>query len=527
MLSRIHTALAIIALSSIASHADTWNSTSATGTILPSSAASNVGIGLTTGLAGKFQVNGGTAASGAGLPIILTGQQGAANNVGGNILISSGPNGTGSTNGSILFGIGGTLGAGGTLVNGEKMRIDPTGKVGIGLNQPVVPLDILGAHVSGYGILRASSSDHSMIVANAAAGGFESGLRLSNGNSIMWDIAQNESGTGNSLTLGTGTISFFKMLRTNGFLGLGAGNTPIVPLDVSGTHITGQGIIRANSTSHSLIVANAAAGAYESGLRLSSNNTIMWDISQNEAGSGNNLSFTDGTTRYVSILRSNGYMSIGANSTPIVALDVTGSHVTGQGIIRANSNNHALIVANAASNSFESGIRLSSNNTLMWDIAQNESATGNNLSFSNGTTQYVAISRATGNVGIGTAPSSFKLDVNGTTNISGALTVGSVNTHTWSIIPDYVFEKDYNLPTLEIVHDFVKKNKHLPDVPSARELNDKGMNLAEMNLKLLKKVEELTLYMINQNQAIAKQADEIEELKSKSKRLERLAGLRN
>ena len=63
----------------------------------------------------------------------------------------------------------------------------------------------------------------------------------------------------------------------------------------------------------------------------------------------------------------------------------------------------------------------------------------------------------------------------------------------WS---DYVFDEDYDLMSLSEVESFIKENKHLPDVPSAKEVKKDGLDVAEMNATLLKKVEELTLHII-------------------------------
>lgn len=71
---------------------------------------------------------------------------------------------------------------------------------------------------------------------------------------------------------------------------------------------------------------------------------------------------------------------------------------------------------------------------------------------------------------------------------------------TWS---DYVFNKDYTLRKLGDVDRFIKKNKHLPDVPSAADVAENGYSQHDMNKVLLKKVEELTLYAIEQNKKIA------------------------
>ncbi len=63
-------------------------------------------------------------------------------------------------------------------------------------------------------------------------------------------------------------------------------------------------------------------------------------------------------------------------------------------------------------------------------------------------------------------------------------------------IPDYVFATDYKLPNLKDVELYYKANKHLPEIPSEKEIKDKGINVGEMNILLLKKVEELTIYVV-------------------------------
>lgn len=73
--------------------------------------------------------------------------------------------------------------------------------------------------------------------------------------------------------------------------------------------------------------------------------------------------------------------------------------------------------------------------------------------------------------------------------------------------PDYVFEPGYNLPSLNEVEQYVKNNKHLPNVPSAAEVSEKGIELGDMNAKLLRKIEELTLYMID----LKKQNNELQQ----------------
>jgi hypothetical protein len=85
----------------------------------------------------------------------------------------------------------------------------------------------------------------------------------------------------------------------------------------------------------------------------------------------------------------------------------------------------------------------------------------------------------------------------------------------WTLdAPDYVFEPGYKLRPLSEVEEHVKEHKHLPDVPSAAQIKQKGLDVSQMNMALLKKVEELTLYVIQQHKQVAEQQKQISELKA-------------
>jgi hypothetical protein len=116
----------------------------------------------------------------------------------------------------------------------------------------------------------------------------------------------------------------------------------------------------------------------------------------------------------------------------------------------------------------------------------------------------------TGNVGIGAVPDS-KLSVKGVVHAQEVKVdlTGAVAP------PDYVFNEDYKLPSLETVKAYINKNHHLPEVPSAKEMEANGIMVGEMNLLLLKKIEEMTLYMIEmkeQNETLRQELDEIKKL---------------
>lgn len=108
-------------------------------------------------------------------------------------------------------------------------------------------------------------------------------------------------------------------------------------------------------------------------------------------------------------------------------------------------------------------------------------------------------------VGINTSSPDYTLDVNGTIRAKEVL----IETG-WS---DFVFEEGYKLKSLNEVEKFIQKNKHLPDIPSASEVEEKGVSLGDIQPKLLQKVEELTLYVIELKKENEALKDMIVELK--------------
>ncbi|MEO9806132.1 MAG: hypothetical protein ABJF04_22925 [Reichenbachiella sp.] len=119
--------------------------------------------------------------------------------------------------------------------------------------------------------------------------------------------------------------------------------------------------------------------------------------------------------------------------------------------------------------------------------------------------------KSNGNVGIGTADPKSKLAVDGTIKATKVEVMADVNS-----VPDYVFEEDYELRTLQETKAYIEANKHLPEIPSAAEIGKDGMDLGDMNLRLLKKIEELTLYQIQMMEEMSKMKKELEEMKNVS-----------
>ena len=111
---------------------------------------------------------------------------------------------------------------------------------------------------------------------------------------------------------------------------------------------------------------------------------------------------------------------------------------------------------------------------------------------------------ALGNIGIGVDPGpSYKLAVNG-----GAIfTKVTVKPYPW---PDYVFDSSYRLARLDSVADFIRVNHHLADLPSADSVQRNGIDLGGNQAALLKKIEELTLYIIQQDKALQQARQQLE-----------------
>ncbi|HMJ45745.1 MAG TPA: hypothetical protein VK498_00350, partial [Ferruginibacter sp.] len=86
----------------------------------------------------------------------------------------------------------------------------------------------------------------------------------------------------------------------------------------------------------------------------------------------------------------------------------------------------------------------------------------------------------------------YSLSVKGNARFNKAV----VKPDTW---PDYVFEKNYILPDLKETEKFIRQNKHLPEIPSAAEVEKNGIDLGDNQSLLLQKIEELTLYVIDLN----------------------------
>ncbi len=131
-----------------------------------------------------------------------------------------------------------------------------------------------------------------------------------------------------------------------------------------------------------------------------------------------------------------------------------------------------------------------------------------------GSWQQILMTNPNGSLGLGTTlTGAHKLAVEGSI---GAREV-KVTATGWS---DFVFKKEYNLPTLEEVEKHIAEKGHLENIPSEEEVVKNGINLGEMNAKLLQKIEELTLYLIEIKKENVEVRKENSEMKKRIEKLE-------
>ena len=131
---------------------------------------------------------------------------------------------------------------------------------------------------------------------------------------------------------------------------------------------------------------------------------------------------------------------------------------------------------------------------------------------------------STGQVLLGNPlPTGYTFKGTRTLNVLGGIIADSVRVALSATWADYVFKDDYKLLPLEELSRFIKTNKHLPNIPTAAEVEKNGIELGEMNAKLLEKIEELHLYILQQQKQMDEQNNSIEILKKEMEGVKRKA----
>ncbi|MBL0134415.1 MAG: hypothetical protein IPP79_10655 [Chitinophagaceae bacterium] len=289
--------------------------------------------------------------------------------------------------------------------------------------------------------------------------------------------------------------------NTNGQnVGIGT-NNPTARLELVGSMILSQGSMLLSQGSPLILKDDAASNSTSIQFR---NSTATSQFSLNHLGGTLDVLWLESPAHSIDlVMAANGRVGIGT-LVPSVKF-----HVLGSGeVLRVDGTDPQIGLAQAGV--LKGVLRLGGNDIVIGSPASND--TGRVIFRINGGDRMML--HPDGRVSIGTAfpATGYSLSVN------GKIISSEVKVQLQANWPDYVFDKSYTRPSLSQLETFVASNKHLPGIPTALEVKKEGIELGEMNRKLLEKVEELTLYMIEMNKRIDSLEKENKQLRSSSEK---------
>jgi hypothetical protein len=370
-----------------------------------------------------------------------------------------------------------TAGSGPWTVTGNNISNSNSGNVGVGLTNPSAKLDVLTSTANAIAISGINSAGGYGVYGRSLVGGFgvlgeafganaKGGFFLTDGSAVNETALRAE-------TLGGGTAGYFTapsgkaLITDQGNVGIGE------PAPSEKLHVNN---------------GNAKIGGN------------VWTTAADDKV----LKFGDQNYVTIGEVGADDKMEVKANEITLKA--VSGNVLVPTGKIGIHTTTP--IAPLSFANEFGDKICLwNINNTTQLGMGvqgstmQFYTGNGDRMAFgfgsSNSLNETMTFYPGSGQLGIGTTNvGAYKLAVNG--NIRSKEVVVESG---WA---DYVFAKDYKLPALADVEKYIKANNHLPEIPSAQEIQTNGLKVGEVQTKMMQKIEELTLYIIEQNKRIEK-----------------------
>ena len=376
----------------------------------------------------------------------------------------------------------------GSSAENTAMCLTQDGKLGVGINfHPTAPLHVMTGSTNPMTIFESVGSTNSWIT-------------------VKNSVAQLNAGIGSTGS----TIGFSYLWSSSGKFMIGSDGNPTVVVDGMGNGNVGIGTTTPGS-SYKLDVNGTinAAGILINGAPFAGGGS-QWTTSGSNVyyNTSGNVGIGTATPNFKLELAADTQLAIGKTYLDN-CLDANNSYVRSNfgSNVFWDGVNHVWQVRQIGNNDFSSMIHPNSDG-LAFITAPSDGNVAKSLTNS----QFMAYERmritASGNVGIGTTSPDAKLTVTGQVHAQEVkVTVSAPG-------PDYVFEKDYKLTSLEEIKNYIDQNKHLPEVPSAKEMEKNGIQLGEMNILLLKKIEELTLYVIEQNKKMEILSEKVKTLET-------------
>ena len=371
--------------------------------------------------------------------------------------------------------------------------------VGIGTNNPMNMLHVMGGNIliSRNPNEAPGSLNGSMYFGEIVSGEYpngEWGIEYLNNGLNFWKVANSVDPGGN----------YRLFLKNSGFVGINT-EDPVSRFQVNG--------LAEKFSIGSIASATGYPGTSYLGFNAARNDRNEWmlhsrtDVSKN----GGSVVFSDANgNTYFSCVPSN---STGENPQLLTDTELFNNirmTISSEGAVRIGTPGNILGQLTVASPGITYGTISSStaSESILWTANSNAwygfgvDEDGLGHIYRNLITRQNIISFNATQVGIGDVDFSHCTNSAHKLFVADGITTEEVLVQLKTDWSDYVFDPDYSLMPLDELHSYIKKNQHLPDVPTAEEVAENGIELGETNALLLKKIEELTLYVIELKQEI-------------------------